>query len=246
MLSFTWFWHRRGPGGHPTPAAPTSSDLADLAGHAVAASLAAGLFSCPALSLVHRRIDCDHFCPLPRLHSPASRVGAALSIHSDLLVFTNPRRPPALTQKYMLRAHRSPPLARHCAHSLSRPELVGVGDGPARFPNPSRLGRYVPNLRPAPGQLSARISPPPSMRYTIRGPCSPTPCCGIGTTLVESIHLAATPRRRVRAPLPPRRSEHLPHSRRAGCHRHVQGSRRRPPPPHPDGRSSPPCGRRWW
>jgi SAM-dependent methyltransferase len=63
--------------------------LADLAGHAVPAARAAGLFYAQHIVLVHAAIDGDHLTPDPADTAPASRAGAT-QIHSDLLVFTKP------------------------------------------------------------------------------------------------------------------------------------------------------------
>jgi hypothetical protein len=68
----------RAPGGQ----------LADLAGHAVAAARAAGLIYAQHIVLVHAAIDGDHLAPEPAA-APASRAGGT-QIHSDLLVFTKP------------------------------------------------------------------------------------------------------------------------------------------------------------
>ena len=69
----------RAPGGQ----------LADLAGHAVAAARAAGLVYAQHIVLVHAAIDGDHLAPDPAATAPVSRAGGT-SIHSDLLVFTKP------------------------------------------------------------------------------------------------------------------------------------------------------------
>jgi hypothetical protein len=63
--------------------------LADLAGHAVAAARAAGLVYAQHVVLVHAAIDGDRFVPGPAATAPASRAGGT-QIHSDLLVFTKP------------------------------------------------------------------------------------------------------------------------------------------------------------
>ena len=63
--------------------------LADLAGHAVAAARAAGLVYAQHIVLVHAAIDGDHLTPDPAATAPASRAGGT-QIHSDLLVFTKP------------------------------------------------------------------------------------------------------------------------------------------------------------
>jgi hypothetical protein len=63
--------------------------LADLAGHAVAAARAAGLVYAQHIVLVHAAIDGDHFVPGPAATAPASWAGGT-QIHSDLLVFTKP------------------------------------------------------------------------------------------------------------------------------------------------------------
>lgn len=62
--------------------------LADLAGHAVAAARAAGLVYAQHIVLVHAAIDDDHLSPDPDA-AAASRAGGT-QIHSDLLVFTKP------------------------------------------------------------------------------------------------------------------------------------------------------------
>jgi hypothetical protein len=61
--------------------------LADLAGHAVAAARAAGLVYAQHIVLVHAAIDGDHLTPGPA--AAGSRAGGT-QIHSDLLVFTKP------------------------------------------------------------------------------------------------------------------------------------------------------------
>jgi hypothetical protein len=63
--------------------------LADLAGHAVAAARAAGLVYAQHIVLVHAAIDGDHLAPEPSATAPVSRAGGH-QIHSDLLVFTKP------------------------------------------------------------------------------------------------------------------------------------------------------------
>jgi len=63
--------------------------LADLAGHAVAAARAAGLVYAQHIVLVHAAIDGDHLAPDPAATAPVSRAGCH-QIHSDLLVFTKP------------------------------------------------------------------------------------------------------------------------------------------------------------
>jgi hypothetical protein len=61
--------------------------LADLAGHTVAAARAAGLIYAQHIVLVHAAIDGDQLAPDPA--APVSRAGGTC-IHSDLLVFTKP------------------------------------------------------------------------------------------------------------------------------------------------------------
>ena len=63
--------------------------LADLAGHVVAAARAAGLVYAQHIVLVHAAIDGDHLTPGPAATAAASRDGGT-QIHSDLLVFTKP------------------------------------------------------------------------------------------------------------------------------------------------------------
>jgi hypothetical protein len=63
--------------------------LADLAGHAVAAARAAGLVYAQHIVLVHAAIDGDHLAPGPAATAPAGRAGGT-QVHSDLLVFTKP------------------------------------------------------------------------------------------------------------------------------------------------------------
>jgi hypothetical protein len=62
--------------------------LADLAGHTVAAARAVGLVYAQHIVLVHAAIDGDHLAPDPAA-AAASRAGGT-QIHSDLLVFTKP------------------------------------------------------------------------------------------------------------------------------------------------------------
>ena len=66
-----------------------AGQLADLAGHAVAAARAAGLVYAQHIVLVHAAIDGDHLAPDPAATAPVSRAGGTC-IHSDLLVFTKP------------------------------------------------------------------------------------------------------------------------------------------------------------
>jgi hypothetical protein len=63
--------------------------LADLAGHPVAAARAAGLVYAQHIVLVHAAIVGDHLAPEPAATAPAGRAGGT-QIHSDLLVFTKP------------------------------------------------------------------------------------------------------------------------------------------------------------
>jgi hypothetical protein len=63
--------------------------LADLAGHAVAAARAAGLVYAQHIVLVHAAIDGDRLVPGSAATAAASRAGGT-QIHSDLLVFTKP------------------------------------------------------------------------------------------------------------------------------------------------------------
>ncbi|HCU95954.1 MAG TPA: hypothetical protein DHU96_25840, partial [Actinobacteria bacterium] len=69
--------------------ASDGGQLADLAGHAVAAARAAGLVYAQHIVLVHAAIDGDHLTPDPAAAAAASRAGGT-QIHSDLLVFTKP------------------------------------------------------------------------------------------------------------------------------------------------------------
>ena len=65
---------------------------------------------------------------------------------------------------------------------------VGLGHRPARRPHPA--ARPVPaRLDRAPGQDAARIAATAIARYTEPGDLVADPMCGIGTTLVEAIHL---------------------------------------------------------
>ena len=82
-------WHRAGSWRSSPPAAPPHGQLADLAGHAVAAARAAGLVYAQHIVLVHAAIDGDHLAPDPAATAPVSRAGGTC-IHSDLLVFTKP------------------------------------------------------------------------------------------------------------------------------------------------------------
>ena len=72
-----------------TASRASGGQLADLAGHAVAAARAAGLVYAQHIVLVHAAIDGDHLTPDPAATAPASRAGGT-QIHSDLLVFTKP------------------------------------------------------------------------------------------------------------------------------------------------------------
>jgi hypothetical protein len=63
--------------------------LADLAGHAVAAARAAGLVYAQHIVLVHAAIDGDRLAPDPAATAPVSRPDGTC-IHSDLLLFTKP------------------------------------------------------------------------------------------------------------------------------------------------------------
>ena len=69
--------------------ASSGGQLADLAGHAVAAARAAGLVYAQHIVLVHAVIDGDHLTPSPAATAASSRAGGT-QIHSDLLVFTKP------------------------------------------------------------------------------------------------------------------------------------------------------------
>jgi len=64
--------------------------LADLAGHTVAAARAAGLIYAQHIVLVHVAIDGDHLAPAPGLVAAAASRAGGTQIHSDLLVFTKP------------------------------------------------------------------------------------------------------------------------------------------------------------
>jgi len=70
-----------------TASRASGGQLADLAGHAVAAARAAGLIYAQHIVLVHAAIDGDHLTPGPA--AAASRADGT-QIHSDLLVFTKP------------------------------------------------------------------------------------------------------------------------------------------------------------
>ncbi len=63
--------------------------LADLAGHAVAAARAAGLVYAQHIVLVHAAIDGDHLASDPAATVSADSVGGT-QIHSGLLVFSKP------------------------------------------------------------------------------------------------------------------------------------------------------------
>jgi hypothetical protein len=72
-----------------TASSAEDGQLADLAGHAVAAARAAGLVYAQHIVLVHAAIDGDHLTPGPAVAAADSRAGGT-QIHSDLLVFTKP------------------------------------------------------------------------------------------------------------------------------------------------------------
>ena len=103
-----------------------------------------------------------------------------------------------------------------------------------------RRGRYLPESTAHPAKMLPAIAATAIARYTRPGDLVADPMCGIGTTLVEAVHLGrdglgieyeprwAQVRRRQRQPRPPQRRD-----------RHRRGHlRRRPPAPVP-----PPAGR---
>ena len=82
-----------------------------------------------------------------------------------------------------------------------------------------RRGRYLPASTAHPAKMLPAIAATAITRYSEPGDLVADPMCGIGTTLVEAIHLGRDAHRRgVRAPVGParRREHHLrPPPRRA-------------------------------
>ena len=97
-----------------------------------------------------------------------------------------------------------------------------------------RKGRYLPGSAAHPAKMLPRIATHAISTYTRPGDLVLDPMCGIGTTLVEAIHLG---RSALGVEYEPkwanlaRPQRHLRHPRRR--HRHRRRALRRRPPPHP-------------
>ena len=194
----------------------------DLAGHVVAAARAAGLVYAQHIVLVHAAVDGDRLDPA----SPAARHRQPARRHP------RPLRPAGLHQ-----ARRNPPMTSPHPSPPARPAPAGAGlplsvwATAQRDARAQRRGRYLPASTAHPAKMLPAIAATAIARYTQPGDLVADPMCGIGTTLVEAIHLgrdglgieyeprwAAVAAANISPRPPPRR------------HRHRRGDPRRRPP----------------
>ena len=127
----------------------------------------------------HRRRPAS---PPPR-PAGASACPAACRVHSDLLVFTKPGGP----------AHDQPPAPRPPRppappRDRPGPAAVGVGRPPSGCPHPAPRP-VLPASTAHPAKMLPAIAATAITRYTEPGNLVADPMCGIGTTLVEAVHL---------------------------------------------------------
>ena len=166
-------------GRHRRPGRPGGT-LTDTAGSVVAAARAAGLVYAQHIVLVRAVIDGDRLAPA----APGAGADApgGSPVHDDLLVFTKPGGEP----RSMTTARPEPapkPLPN------DDPELrLSVWVTAQRDARTQRRGRYLPESTAHPAKCCPRSPRPRSPGLPSRNLVA-DPMCGIGTTLVEAVHL---------------------------------------------------------
>ena len=214
-----------------TASRASGGQLADLAGHAVAAARAAGLVYAQHIVLVHAAIDGDHLTPDPAAPLPPAGPAAPRFIPT-CWSSPSPEEPSRMTSAHPVPAARPARPARSCLIPALELSVWATAQQDART---QRRGRYLPASTAHPAKMLPAIAATAITRYTKPGDLVADPMCGIGTTLVEAIHLG---RDGLGIEYEDRwaaiAAANITHARRQGATGTGRGDRRRrPPAPRP-------------
>ena len=172
-----------------TAGTPRPGGLRDDPGEVIAAARAAGLVYAQHIVALHTAITDGQLTPGPpgaaRPDEAAGHPAVHARIHSDLLVFTKRRDRPM--------SHPRPPHRPRPGYDSRAPQDVAaplsVWATAQTDARAQRRGRYLPAATAHPAKMLPAIAATAITRYTQPGDLVADPMCGIGTTLVEAVHL---------------------------------------------------------